>query len=298
MATGSSTTVRSRISQRAAAIAPSATLAVDAAAKALQAAGEHVIGFGAGEPDFPTPLAIVEAAHAACREPAVPPLHANGRVAGPPRGDRGEDQARLGPRRPAVPGARHQRRKAGGRPTPSRSCATRATRCLVLAPYWTTYPEAVALAGGVPVFVPSDETTGFRAPVEALEAAPTERTKVLLFVSPSNPTGAVYPRAEVEAIGRWAVERGLWVVTDEIYEHLVYGSAEHHSMPVARPRAGRELHRDQRGRQDLRHDRLARRVADRAARRGRPRRPTSSPTRPPTWPTSPRRPLWPQSRAT
>jgi aspartate aminotransferase len=106
---------------------------------------------------------------------------------------------------------------------------------LIPAPYWTTYPEAVAMAGGVPVTVESDETTGFRVSVEALEAATTERTKVLLFVSPSNPTGAVYPRAEIEAIGRWAVERGLWVVTDEIYEHLVYGSAEHHSMPVLVP---------------------------------------------------------------
>jgi aspartate aminotransferase len=106
---------------------------------------------------------------------------------------------------------------------------------LVLAPFWTTYPESIALAGGVPVIVSSDERTGFRSSVEDLEAALTPRTKALLFVSPSNPTGAVYPRAEIEAIGRWAVERGLWVLTDEIYEHLVYGGAEHHSMPVLVP---------------------------------------------------------------
>ncbi|HUO49951.1 MAG TPA: pyridoxal phosphate-dependent aminotransferase, partial [Acidimicrobiales bacterium] len=106
---------------------------------------------------------------------------------------------------------------------------------IVLAPYWTTYPEAIALAGGTPVVVSSDETTGFRSSVADLEAAWTPRTKALLFVSPSNPTGAVYPRAEIEAIGRWALERGIWVLTDEIYEHLVYGGATHHSMPVLVP---------------------------------------------------------------
>jgi aspartate/methionine/tyrosine aminotransferase len=111
----------------------------------------------------------------------------------------------------------------------------RGDEVLVPAPYWTTYPESIALAGGVPVPVPADERTGFRVSVEDLEAATTERTKVLLFVSPSNPTGAVYPRPEIEAIGHWALERGIWVVTDEIYEHLVYGDAEHHSMPVVVP---------------------------------------------------------------
>jgi aspartate/methionine/tyrosine aminotransferase len=106
---------------------------------------------------------------------------------------------------------------------------------LVLAPYWTTYPEAIALAGGTPVIVSSDETTGFRSSVEDLEAAWTPDTKALLFVSPSNPTGAVYPREEIEAIGHWALAKGIWVLTDEIYEHLVYGAAEHHSMPVLVP---------------------------------------------------------------
>ncbi|HEX3462205.1 MAG TPA: pyridoxal phosphate-dependent aminotransferase, partial [Acidimicrobiales bacterium] len=106
---------------------------------------------------------------------------------------------------------------------------------LVLAPYWTTYPESIALAGGVPVVISTDVSSGFRVTVEQLEAALTSRTKVLLFVSPSNPTGAVYPRSEIEAIGQWAVANGLWVITDEIYEHLVYGGAEHHSMPVVVP---------------------------------------------------------------
>jgi aspartate/methionine/tyrosine aminotransferase len=105
----------------------------------------------------------------------------------------------------------------------------------VLAPFWTTYPESIALAGGTPVFVSSDEKSGFRSSVEELEAAWTPRTKALLFVSPSNPTGAVYPKDEIEAIGRWAVEKGIWVLTDEIYEHLVYGDAVHHSMPVLVP---------------------------------------------------------------
>ena len=106
---------------------------------------------------------------------------------------------------------------------------------LLPAPYWTTYPEAVRLAGGVPVDVVTTEDQGYRVTVEQLEAARTERTKVLLWCSPSNPTGAVASPAEVEAVGRWAVEHGIWVVADEIYEHLVYGDAEHVSMPVVVP---------------------------------------------------------------
>jgi aspartate aminotransferase len=215
-------------------VAPSATLAVDAKAKALQAAGEHVIGFGAGEPDFPTPAHIVEAAVKACRDPA------NHRYT--PTGG-------LPVLREAI--AVKTQRDSGYTVTPQQVLVTNggkqaianafAVLCdpgdeiLVLAPFWTTYPESIALAGGVPVVVSSDETSGFRSTVEELEAARTPRTKALLFVSPSNPTGAVYPREEIEAIGRWAVEHGLWVLTDEIYEHLVYGSAEHHSMPVVVP---------------------------------------------------------------
>jgi aspartate/methionine/tyrosine aminotransferase len=229
-----STTELRRISRRAAAVAPSATLAVDAKAKALQAAGEHVIGFGAGEPDFPTPAHIVEAAVVACRDPA---MHHYTPTGGLPA------------LRQAI--AEKTERDSGLVVTPSQVLVTNggkqavsnafAVLCdpgdevIVLAPYWTTYPEAIHLAGGTPVFVSSDETTGFRSSVEDLEAAWTPNTKALLFVSPSNPTGAVYPREEIEAIGRWALAKGIWVLTDEIYEHLVYGDAEHHSMPVLVP---------------------------------------------------------------
>jgi aspartate/methionine/tyrosine aminotransferase len=234
VATGSSTTTHSRISRRAAAVSASATLAVDAAAKALQAAGEHVIGFGAGEPDFPTPRAIVEAAEAACANPIY---HHYTPTAGLPA------------LRSAI--ADKTRRDSGFEVQASQVLVTNGGKqavsnaftvlcdpgdeVLIPAPYWTTYPESVILSGGVPVAVPSDESTGFRVSVDDLEAALTPRTKVLLFVSPSNPTGAVYPRDAIEEIGRWAVERGLWVLTDEIYEHLVYGSATHHSMPVVVP---------------------------------------------------------------
>jgi aspartate/methionine/tyrosine aminotransferase len=223
-----------RISRRAAAVSPSATLAVDAKAKALQAAGEHVIGFGAGEPDFPTPAHIVDAAVAACKDPAN---HRYTPTGGIPA------------LREAI--AAKTLRDSGFSVTPSQVLVTNggkqavanafAVLCdpgdevLILAPFWTTYPESIALAGGVPVPVVSDEKSGFRSTVEDLEAARTPKTKALLFVSPSNPTGAVYPKAEIEAIGRWAVEHGLWVLTDEIYEHLVYGGAEHHSMPVLVP---------------------------------------------------------------
>jgi len=106
---------------------------------------------------------------------------------------------------------------------------------LLPAPYWTTYPEPVALAGATTVVLPTDAASGFRVSVDQLEAARTPNTKALIFVSPSNPTGAVYPRDEIEAIGRWAVQHGVWVITDEIYEHLVYGEATHHSMPVLVP---------------------------------------------------------------
>jgi aspartate aminotransferase len=223
-----------RISARAAAVAPSATLAVDAKAKALRAQGENVIGFGAGEPDFPTPEHIVAAAEEACRDP---------------RNHRYTPTAGLPELREAL--AVKTRRDSGLEVEASQVLVTNGGKqavanafevlcdpgdeVLVLAPYWTTYPESIALAGGVPVVVETGVENGFRASVEQLEAALTERTKVLLFVSPSNPTGAVYPRAEIEAIGQWAADRGIWVVTDEIYEHLVYGGAEHHSMPVVVP---------------------------------------------------------------
>src|ERR687893_3086100 len=219
----------SRISARTSAISESATLAVDAKAKALKAAGEPVIGFGAGEPDFPTPAHVVEAAVEACR---VPRFHKYTPAAGLPelreaiavktKRDSGYE----------VP-ASQVLVTNGGKHAVYNTFATLldpGDEVLLPAPYWTTYPEPIRLAGGVPVVVSTDESTGFRATIDALEAAVTERTKVLVFVSPSNPTGAVYPRGEVEAIGRWAAERGIWVVTDEIYEHLTYGDHEFHSI--------------------------------------------------------------------
>jgi aspartate/methionine/tyrosine aminotransferase len=229
-----STTELRRISRRAAAVSPSATLAVDAKAKALQAAGEHVIGFGTGEPDFPTPAHIVEAAVEACRDQAnhhytptggIPALREA--IAAKTKRDSGLEVA-----------ASQVLVTNGGKQAVSNAFAVLCDpgdEVIVLAPYWTTYPESIQLAGGSPVYVLSDETTGFRSSVEDLEAAWTPNTKALLFVSPSNPTGAVYPRDEIEAIGRWALAKGIWVLTDEIYEHLVFGGAEHHSMPVLVP---------------------------------------------------------------
>jgi aspartate aminotransferase len=225
---------RSRISARVGAIAESATLAVDAKAKALKAAGRDVIGFGAGEPDFPTPEPIVQAAIAACSDPA---MHHYTPAGGLPK------------LRQAV--ADKTRRDSGYDVTPAQVLITNGGKqavyegfatlldpgdeVLLPAPYWTTYPEAIALAGGVPVVVDTDTASGYLATVEQLEAARTERTKILLFCSPSNPTGAVYPPAAVEAIGRWAVEHDLWVMTDEIYEHLLYDGATAPSMPVLVP---------------------------------------------------------------
>jgi aspartate/methionine/tyrosine aminotransferase len=223
-----------RISARVAAIAESATLAVDAKAKALKAAGEDVIGFGAGEPDFPTPAHVVEAAVRACREPryhrytpagGLPELRAA--VAAKTARDSGLEVS-----------AAQVLITNGGKHAIFEAFATLldpGDEVLLPAPYWVTYPEAVALAGGVPVVVGTTTATGFRAGVEQLEAARTPRTKALVFVSPSNPTGAVYPAEEVAAIGRWAAGHGIWVVCDEIYEHLVYGDNRFHSMPVLVP---------------------------------------------------------------
>jgi len=223
-----------RVSQRVGAIAPSATLAVDAKAKALKAAGEPVIGFGAGEPDFPTPSHIVDAAVAACHDP---------------KNHRYTPAAGLPDLRAAI--ATKTSRDSGFEVDPAQVLVTNGGKhavynafaalldpgdeVLLPAPYWTTYPEPIRLAGGVPVELATDETTGFRVTVDQLEAARTASTRVLLFVSPSNPTGAVYPRDEVEAIGRWAVEHDLWVVTDEIYEHLTYGDHAFSSMPAVVP---------------------------------------------------------------
>ncbi|MGQ0823671.1 MAG: pyridoxal phosphate-dependent aminotransferase [Actinomycetota bacterium] len=223
-----------RISARIAAIKESATLAVDAKAKALQAAGENVIGFGAGEPDFPTPAHIVDAAAAACRDPKY---HRYTPTPGLPE------------LREAI--AHKTKRDSGYDCTPAQVLVTNGGKhavyntfqvlcdagdeILLPAPYWTSYPEAITLAGGVPVVLATSELDGFRVTVAQLAAAYTARTKALLFVSPSNPTGAVYPPDEVEAIGRWAAARGIWVVTDEIYEHLTFGDHVHASMPTLVP---------------------------------------------------------------
>jgi aspartate/methionine/tyrosine aminotransferase len=223
-----------RTSDRLAAIAESATLAVDAKAKALKAKGENVIGFGAGEPDFPTPENIVEAAVRACRDPK---MHKYTPAAGLPE------------LREAI--AVKTKRDSGFECSANQVLVTNGGKHAVFvafaalcdpgdevicpAPYWTTYPESIALAGGVPVVVQTDESTGFRVTVEQLDAALTPRTKALLFVSPDNPSGSVYTPDEVEAIGRWALDKGVWVLTDEIYEHLTYDDNRFVSMPTVVP---------------------------------------------------------------
>jgi aspartate/methionine/tyrosine aminotransferase len=223
-----------RISARVSAIAESATLAVDTKAKALRAAGRPVIGFGAGEPDFPTPGYIVEAAQRACAEPR---FHKYTPAAGLP-----ELREAVAAKTARDSGYQVSASQVlitnGGKQAVFEAFATLldpGDEVLLPTPYWTTYPEVIALAGGVPVPVMTDERSGYRASAADLEAACTSRTKMLVFVSPSNPTGAVYPPGQVAEIGQWAAERGLWVATDEIYEHLVYGEARFASIPVAAP---------------------------------------------------------------
>ena len=209
-------------------------MAVTAKARELKAAGRPVIGFGAGEPDFPTPAPIVWAAAEAVADP---------------RNHKYTPGAGLPELRAAI--AEKTARDSGYQVNPGDVLVTNGGKqalyqafatlldpgdeALLPAPYWTTYPEAIALAGGVAVRVTATETSGYLVSVEQLEAARTPRTKVPLFNSPNNPTGAVYPRELVEAIGQWAVEHGIWVITDEIYEHLVYDGAEAVSLPVAVP---------------------------------------------------------------
>ena len=223
-----------RISERIAAIKESATLAVDARAKALQAAGEDVIGFGAGEPDFPTPAHIVEAAVVACRDARN---HRYSPTAGLP--DLREAIAHKTKRDSGYDVAANQVVVTNGGKhavyTTFQVLLDPGDEVLCPAPYWTTYPEAITLGGGVPVVVPTGESSGFRVSIEQLDAARTPRTKALLFVSPSNPTGAVYSPHEVEAIGRWALEHDIWVITDEIYEHLTFGDHRFSSMPTMVP---------------------------------------------------------------
>ncbi len=229
-----SMTVMTRISHRVGGIAPSATLAVDSTAKALRAAGRDVIGFGAGEPDFPTPDHVVAAAEKACSDPK---MHRYTPAAGLPelreavadktRRDSGLDIA-----------ASQVLITNGGKQAVYIAFATLldpGDEVLLPAPYWTTYPESIRLAGGRAVDVVTTPEQGYRVTVEQLEKARTPRTKALVFCSPSNPTGAVHTPEEVRAIGRWAAQAGIWVIADEIYEHLVYGDARFASLPVEVP---------------------------------------------------------------
>ncbi len=225
---------QSRISRRIAAIAESATLAVDAKAKALKAAGRPVIGFGAGEPDFPTPGYILDAAEKAIR---VPSNHRYTPVAGLPelreaivaktKRDSNFDIA-----------VENVLVTNGGKQAVFQAVATivdEGDEVILPAPYWTTYPEQIRIAGGIPVEVFADETSNYCVTVEQLEAARTPRTKALIFCSPSNPTGSVYTVEQVRAIGEWALKHEIWVLTDEIYEHLLYDGATAPSLPVMFP---------------------------------------------------------------
>ncbi len=225
---------KSAVSQRAVAVAASATLAITNQAAALRVAGRPVIGFGAGEPDFPTPGHIVDAARSAVDDPA---------------NHRYSPAAGLPPLRAAVAAATEAH--SGLAVEPSQVMITNGGKqavymafqalldpgdeVLLPAPYWVTYPEAIGLAGGVTVAVPTSDRDGFQVTVAQLEAAATDRTKALIFVSPSNPTGAVYSTERMAEIGRWAADRGIWVLTDEIYEYLVYGETGFHSLPVVAP---------------------------------------------------------------
>jgi len=223
-----------RISRRIAAIAESATLKVDAKAKALQAEGRPVISYAAGEPDFPTPQNIVDAASRAVLDPknyrytpaaGLPELREA--IAAKTARDSGW----------AVP-ASQVIVTNGGKQAVYQSFATivlPGDEVLLPTPYWTTYPEAVKLAGGVPVDVFAGADQDYLVTVEQLEAARTEKTKVLLFVSPSNPTGAVYSPAQTKAIGEWALEHGIWVIADEIYQNLVYDGVRAVSIVEAVP---------------------------------------------------------------
>lgn len=224
----------SRVSARIAAIAESATLAVDGKAKALKAAGRPVIGFGAGEPDFPTPDYIVEAAAVATKvvanhryTPAAGLPELRQAIVDKTKRDSGlditVDQVLV---------------TNGGKQAVYQAFATildPGDEVILPSPFWTTYPEAIKLAGGKSVEVFADETQNYLVTVEQLEAARTGNTKALLFCSPSNPTGSVYTPEQVKAIGEWALKNKIWIIADEIYEHLLYDGATAPSLPVVIP---------------------------------------------------------------
>jgi aspartate/methionine/tyrosine aminotransferase len=223
-----------RISRRIAAIAESATLAVDGKAKALKAAGRPVIGFGAGEPDFPTPDYIVKAAADAAAKPA------NHRYTPTPGLPELRDAIVAKTLRDSnyVITADQVLVTNGGKQSVYQSFASiidPGDEVILPAPYWTTYPECIKLAGGISVEVFADESQNYLVSVEQLEAARTPKTKALLFCSPSNPTGSVYSADQVKAIGEWALAHGIWIISDEIYEHLLYDGATAPSLPVVVP---------------------------------------------------------------
>jgi aspartate/methionine/tyrosine aminotransferase len=222
------------VSRRLRDLTESATMAITAKAKALRAAGSDVIGFGAGEPDFPTPAHIVAAAQAACADEA---MHHYSAAAGLPalreaiaRKTARDSGIEVSPEEIVVAnGGKHALYNA------FQALVDPGDEVLLPAPYWVSYPEQIRLAQGVPVVLPTSVDADYQVRVEQLEAARTPRTKALLFCSPSNPSGTVYEPADVEAIGRWAAEHGIWVITDEIYEHLVYGDSRFVSMPAVVP---------------------------------------------------------------
>ena len=223
-----------RVSARLGAIAESATLAVDAKAKALKAQGQNVIGFGAGEPDFPTPDNIVQAAVRAAQDPKN---HRYTPAAGLPELRQAIADKTLRDSGYAVSADQVLVTNGGKHAVYVAFCALcdDGDEVILPAPYWTTYPEAITLAGGIPKVIDTDESTDFKVTVEQLDRALTPRTKALVFVSPSNPTGSVYTPEETRAIGEWALRNKVWVITDEIYEHLTFGSHVFSSMPALVP---------------------------------------------------------------
>ena len=224
----------SRVSRRIAAIAESATLKVDATAKALQAQGRPVISYAAGEPDFLTPSNVVDAASAAVLDPRN---YRYTPAAGLPELREAIAEKTLRDSGLSVP-ASQVIVTNGGKQAVYQSVATLldpGDEVIMPSPYWTTYPEVIKLAGGVPVEVFAGADQGYLVTVEQLEAARTPRSKVLLFVSPSNPTGAVYSPGQTKALGEWALENGIWVITDEIYQNLVYDGIKALSIVEAVP---------------------------------------------------------------
>jgi aspartate/methionine/tyrosine aminotransferase len=226
---------KSRVSKRIAAITVSATLAVDSKAKALKAAGKPVIGFGAGEPDFPTPDYIVNAAIDAAR---IPANHRYTPVAGLPelreaivKKTKRDSNYEITAEQVLVTN--------GGKQAVSHAFSVLldpGDEVIVPSPYWTTYPECIHLASGKMVEVFADESHNYLVTVAQLEKALTPKTKVLLFCSPSNPTGSVYSPDQVREIGEWALNNNLWVIADEIYEHLLYDGATAPSICVIVPK--------------------------------------------------------------